>query len=84
MKNIPLHMSIVICIFIISVIFGYEIFSSYQLEKLKLETEQILNQSAIKAGMVQVPVDICTELHQELKWVNSDDYNSGMIIDGIE
>lgn len=84
MKNTPLQMSIVICIFIVSVTFGYKIFSDYRLERLKLETEQILNQSAIKAGMVQVPVDICTELHQELKWVNPNNYNNGMILEGIE
>jgi len=46
------------------------IFSNYKLNKIKLENKIKLNVSAIKAGMIQVPVDIHSESHQELMWVN--------------
>jgi hypothetical protein len=81
MKKISWVAVLIIGIVSIFISVTYMTFSTYRLEKMKLENQEILNTNAIKAGMIQIPVNICTESHQELKWVRNTEYN---IEDGRE
>ena len=82
MKKISLQIIVIVVICCIPI--TYKIYSTHVLEKMKLEVEKELHVKAIEAGMVQVPVDICTELHQELKWVLPENYNQDIMIEGVE
>lgn len=50
----------------------------YKNNKLQIEKNTKLELEAIKSGMVQVPVDICLNASQELRWIRPSDYLSDL------
>lgn len=68
MKTINKNIIICACIFALT-LFGCCSLLLYKYTIIKLEKESMLTNQAINVKMVQVPVNICTEMHQELKWV---------------
>jgi regulatory protein YycI of two-component signal transduction system YycFG len=73
MKNIKIQ-HVIIIISIVCCTFLTVSYLNYKNDKLQIEKSNKLKSEAVKSGMVQVPVDICLNATQELRWVRPSDY----------